>query len=241
MSGNGEHTRSTGSLIYQQSFRLEPSGSRASPAAVHWRVMLFIRIFFIIPVMSSKQHIRQHMRQRRRRLSPSAQQRAAESLCQQLLAMPEVKAARHIAAYWPSDGEISPLPLLRYLKDQKRLYLPVVLDGGCLHFKPYRSSRGLWRNRYRIPEPVGRRHVLAQQLDVVLMPLVAFDQRGNRLGMGGGYYDRSFAFKREQPWRSKPFLIGLAHSFQQQQVLSSDSWDVPVAAIVTERQVLRFY
>lgn len=71
------------------------------------------------------------------------------------------------------------------------------------------------------------------------MPLVGFDATGNRLGMGGGFYDRSFAFKRIQP-QQRPLLIGLAHSFQQLPQLPVASWDTPVDMVVTERAVFDF-
>src|SRR5687767_13746260 len=89
------------------------------------------------------------------------------------------------------------------------------------------------RNRFGIPEPTGRR-CAPQQLDLVLLPLVAFDRRGARLGMGGGFYDRTFAFLRVAG-RRKPRLVGLAHHFQEVAQLPREPWDVPLAAIVTER------
>ena len=180
------------------------------------------------------------MRKQRSALSAKAQQQAAWRLRQQLLTLPEIRRARSIAAYWASDGEINPLPALRALAQLgKRLYMPVVLVDGQLHFKRVRLVRGMRKNRYGIPEPVGKRRAQPQRLDMVLMPLVAFDAAGCRLGMGGGYYDRTFAFKRLQPWRRKPRLVGLAHAFQQVQQLQSDSWDVPVSAIVTDKSVFR--
>lgn len=94
-------------------------------------------------------------------------------------------------------------------------------------------------NRFGIPEPQqGPAHKLPTHLlDVVLMPLVGFDRAGSRLGMGGGFYDTTFAFKQQNP-KGKPLLIGLAHSCQEVDSLQADNWDIPLGAIATEKEVL---
>lgn len=154
--------------------------------------------------------------------------------------MPEIIRARHIAAYWPADGEISPLPLMdACMRKGKTVYLPRVLGSGQLVFRIFSGHRALKANRYGIPEPVSRFCHSAKKPDIVLMPLVAFDKKGNRLGMGGGYYDKTFAFKRQSLWRKKPLLIGLAHDFQEVAGLHRDDWDIPLSAIVTNTRVIR--
>lgn len=179
------------------------------------------------------------MRQRRRSLGARAALLRDQQLCRHLLALPLLQHCRHIAGYWPNDGEIGPLPALRHWHQQgKTVYLPQLLANKQLRFACWHGDvRGLRANRFGIPEPVQRRHVSGCQLDAVLMPLVAFDRNGNRLGMGGGYYDRSFAF-RLVGWRNRPLLIGLAHDFQQQPALPCESWDIPLDMIVTNRGVL---
>jgi 5-formyltetrahydrofolate cyclo-ligase len=95
----------------------------------------------------------------------------------------------------------------------------------------------LQENRFGIPEPCvpARALVRAQLLDLILVPLVAFDASGNRLGMGGGYYDRSLAFvAQRQHWR-KPHVVGLAYEFQRVARMPANAWDVPLAAVVTNR------
>jgi 5-formyltetrahydrofolate cyclo-ligase len=76
------------------------------------------------------------------------------------------------------------------------------------------------------------------ELDVVLVPLVAFDRHGTRIGMGGGYYDRGFAFRIAAP--PPPFLVGLAYHWQLHEPLDRRQWDVPLDAVITDRAVHRF-
>lgn len=190
--------------------------------------------------MQSKRDLRKILRTRRRTLTPQAQRLAARNLTRQLQRLPLFIRARHIAGHWPADGEISPLPFLRELQRQgKTVYLPEVLTNGQLGFRRFHIAAHLGQNRYGIPEPLSREHRFPQDLDIVLMPLVGFDRQGNRLGMGGGYYDRTFAFLRQQAWHRRPVLVGLAHDFQQVASLSHDDWDIPLQVIVTDTSVIR--
>jgi len=178
------------------------------------------------------------MRQRRRALSPRQQARAGEQLCQQLVRSPLFWRVRHLALYWPNDGEINPLPLAeRAWAMGKHCYLPVLRpwQPRRLWFLRWEPQQTLVPNRFGIPEPplkTGRR-LGAQHLDLVLMPLVAFDRGGGRLGMGGGFYDRTFAFKRR--CNTGPRLLGLAHSCQEVEALRRDNWDIPMDAVVTDQ------
>jgi 5-formyltetrahydrofolate cyclo-ligase len=94
-------------------------------------------------------------------------------------------------------------------------------------------------NRFGIPEPTSKgRHIRpARHLDVLLVPLVGFDSTGNRIGMGGGYYDRTLAFlNRRRQWR-RPRLIGIAHECQRVAAIEPRAWDVPLQAVATERRL----
>lgn len=187
---------------------------------------------------ADRRSIRREMRQRRRGLSPRQQRIAAETLARLLKRQPLFQRSRHIAFYMPNDGEMDPRRLLQVaLSLGKRCYLPVLHPSrsGHLWFLPYASDTPLSRNIFGIPEPVvgGARRIPAPALDLVFMPLVAFDSCGARLGMGAGYYDRTFAFKASQPGHS-PVLMGLAHSCQQANCLPTEPWDIPLAAIATD-------
>lgn len=117
-----------------------------------------------------------------------------------------------------------------------------VLHGRQLLFAPYTRGAGMVSNRFGIPEPAetGRAWLRGLQIDVALVPLVAFDPSGHRLGMGGGYYDRTFRFLlHRRHWR-RPALIGLAYEFQCVDAIARRAWDVPLDAVVTEVRVYHF-
>ncbi|NJM11104.1 MAG: 5-formyltetrahydrofolate cyclo-ligase [Synechococcaceae cyanobacterium SM1_2_3] len=160
-------------------------------------------------------------------------------MARQLNNWPVFAAARRIAGYWPCNGELDPLPLLeRAWAADQQVFLPVLSDNPpqSLRFAAYRLRRRSRRNRFNIPEPdiAPSEWLEPSALDLVLTPLVAFDLSGNRLGMGGGFYDRSFAFRRDYSLNQQPYLLGLAYQFQQVPVLQRQPWDVPLDAVVTE-------
>lgn len=151
--------------------------------------------------------------------------------------------ARYLAAYWPADGELDPRPLIRAaLKRGKRVYLPVLRRGfgpdagPRLWFARHLPGERMRVNRFGIPEPrisAGRLRPV-RRLDLLLLPLVGFDRAGRRIGMGGGYYDRTLAYLQTgRLWR-RPRLIGLAHECQRVRRIAARPWDVPLDAVVTE-------
>lgn len=188
--------------------------------------------------MAAASDIRRQMKQRRRALSPAQQRDMADALCRHLLCSHAYRNADSLAAYFPFGGEPDLRPLMkRALEDRKSVFLPVVRNGEYrLHFRPWTPTVAMRNNRYGIPEPAdpaGERP--PQSLDLVLTPLVAFDAHGNRLGMGAGFYDRSFAFKQQRRRMGMPLLVGTAWSFQQLDTIEAMPWDVPLDAVVTEQ------
>lgn len=183
------------------------------------------------------------MRKARRSLKPAQQRQHAKGLLSTLRQLTQFRRSKNIALYLASDGEISPEEVIRYCrKIGKQCYLPVLhpVRHNRLWFVAYNKDTVLINNIYGIKEPslikAPRRPAWA--LNLVLLPLVAFDDEGGRLGMGGGYYDRTFAFK--QSWRKDggTSLIGLAHDLQRADHLKTESWDIPLEGIATEK---RFY
>ena len=192
----------------------------------------------------SRPQLRRVLRLRRRALSRSQQRVAARNLYRQLAQSPQFRRARHIALYLPNDGEIDPRPLLAAAQKRgKHIYLPVLSAWPRTKMVFQRVSRHekLAGNRFRIlePRPQPKRQRKVWALDLVLLPLVGFDDRGGRLGMGGGFYDRSLAsLLRRKDWRT-PLLIGLAHECQKVDRLAVSRLDVPLSACVTDRRWYR--
>ncbi|MFP6850358.1 MAG: 5-formyltetrahydrofolate cyclo-ligase [Pseudomonas sp.] len=187
----------------------------------------------------SRAQLRRQLRTQRRSLSRHAQRQAAQGLYKQLAQHPLFRRAQHIALYLPNDGEIDPRPLLRAAQQRgKATYLPVLSPWprSKMVFQRIRAGEALRKNRFGIYEP--RRNRTQQRkvwaLDLVLLPLVGFDCHGARLGMGGGFYDRSLAYRSLRKSWHKPTLLGLAHACQQVERLTMASWDVPLQGTVTD-------
>lgn len=181
--------------------------------------------------------LRRALRDRRRALAPALRTAASAALRDQIARLPAFRRAARIGLYLASGGEIDPAPLRRLAhRLGKRCFLPVLhpLGQRRLYFVSWREGEPLVRNRFGIPEPRLRRPVPTWSLDLILVPLVAFDARGNRLGQGGGFYDRTLAGLRHRP-RRHPQTIGLAYAFQQVARLEPAPWDVPLHAVATER------
>lgn len=190
----------------------------------------------------SKQQIRSAMRRQRQSLSVARQQHNSQQLATQIARQAFFLRIRRIALYLANDGEINPDALLQLaIAAGKKIFLPVLhpFSHNRLHFLPHSPGQPLIVNRFGIGEPpLGRdKPVPPWCLDAVFFPLVAFDRSGNRLGMGGGFYDRTFA-RCHATHRFRPLFIGLAHSFQEVDSLPCEPWDIPLDAIATEAGVL---
>ncbi|WP_323644137.1 5-formyltetrahydrofolate cyclo-ligase [Pectobacterium versatile] len=185
---------------------------------------------------ASRQQIRQAVRQQRRLLTPEQQSRFAQQASERVMAHPKIIRADSVAVFLSFDGELDTHPLIQQLwQREKRVYLPVLhpFRSGHLLFLRYTPDTELVRNRLKIMEPrLDVCQVLPlPQLDVLLTPLVAFDHQGQRLGMGGGFYDRTLQYRN---YTSRgPYPIGLAHDCQQVDALPVESWDIPLPEIIT--------
>jgi 5-formyltetrahydrofolate cyclo-ligase len=187
-----------------------------------------------------KAELRKQLRAQRRALSIEARAEAAERLCQQVAATRLFRVSRRIACYWANDGEIEATRIIeRAQRLGKRVYLPVLsrVNHDRLWFARATADMQLQLNRFGIPEPrVAAAELLrAQALDLILVPLVGFDSAGNRLGMGGGFYDRSLGFLAQRRHWRKPHVVGLAYDFQRVERLPTNAWDIPLAEVVTDR------
>ena len=194
--------------------------------------------------ISAKSHsnaeIRQIKRKQRRLLSSSAQLQHAQALCQNTTKEKTWRYSQHIALYLANDSEIDPYLLIEHAHFMgKKIYLPILAPlKNSLYFAPYEAGGSLKLNRFKILEPVCQpsKWKTARQLDLLLLPLVAFDTHGNRMGMGGGFYDHTLAYMQHRRFCKKPTLVGLAHEIQKVGQLNSQSWDIPLDYIITEKR-----
>jgi 5-formyltetrahydrofolate cyclo-ligase len=153
--------------------------------------------------------------------------------------------SRRIAFYLAVRGEMDPAPIMHLaLRAGKSVFLPILRDRptNSLWFAPYTPQTNLTNNRFGIPEPEfkHRQLVMPWALDLVFVPLIAFDSHGNRMGMGGGYYDRTFAMRSRRDYLRGPTLVGLAHEFQQRPQLEVMPWDIPLDAVITQAAIYNF-
>jgi 5-formyltetrahydrofolate cyclo-ligase len=194
--------------------------------------------------ITDKSKIRKMIRDRRRGLTDQQREAGAFGLLNQLLALDDFHQSEMIAMYLVNDGEIDPLKVIHWCwKNNKQTFVPVVIQQGSnsLLFAEIKKETKLKENRYGIPEPDVDVNELVQAaaLDLVLMPLVAFDDFGNRVGMGGGFYDTTFEFIKDEEVR-KPLLIGIAHEVQKVEKIEVESWDIPLTRIVTGSKIYGF-
>ena len=183
-----------------------------------------------------RSQIRKQIRSTRRNLAEAQQVADAAKLFTHLIQHAKVKEALHIGISLASDGEIDTHEFIKWCWAQKKhVYLPVIhpFSKGHLLFLEYTPETDMVVNKYGISEPkLTQLHACAmKKLDLVFTPLVAFDLQGNRIGMGGGYYDRMLS-----PWfkeKKGAYPIGLAHDCQQVTSLPIEKWDIPLPEIIT--------
>ncbi|MBN3564641.1 5-formyltetrahydrofolate cyclo-ligase [Aliamphritea spongicola] len=187
-----------------------------------------------------RQNLRREMRRKRRGLSEQQHKLASQGLLRTIRRLPAFKKSKNVAIYLASDGEIDAKPIIDLCWSLgKNCYLPILhpVKHNRLWFMPYTPRTRLHNNKYKILEPaeVKQPRRPAWAMDLVLLPLVAFDPQGGRLGMGGGYYDRTFSFK--QKWRQGggTKMIGLAHDLQKVEKLEIASWDIPLEGIASDQ------
>jgi 5-formyltetrahydrofolate cyclo-ligase len=235
----GVHVRSTGSPIYCRNHHLEPLGSRVKLPAVS-RGALRKKSQ---AMNNAKQTLRNRIRAKRQALPPSHQHRASRAILKRLSKHPLFINSQNIAFYLANDGEIDPSFIIKQAWNMgKQVFLPILSPlNEQLYFAPYKPDSEMKINRFGINEPVcqARQWLRAHQLDVLFLPLVAFDKKGNRLGMGGGFYDRSLAYLSSRKVFKKPQLIGLAHELQQLDNIHHEKWDIPINQIITEKLIIK--
>ena len=182
------------------------------------------------PPFSKQSAIRQHYLQLRRNISTSQQRRASQSVCEQILSSPDYKRSHHIAAYVSVGNEIDLDAFIQQaVLDKKKVYLPRIVETN-IELTLYTGKADLVANRFGILEPPkDGASICAEQIDLIYLPLVAFDKHGHRVGMGGGYYDRYLCRVKND---LTPTRIGVAHALQEVDDCLANEWDVALHKVI---------
>ena len=176
-----------------------------------------------------RRDLRHSMNNKRKNLTTEYVESISVKVCENVKELDCFKQARKIASYIAVNGEINPATLEN---PQIEFSYPVIQKSGNLKF--FHSNESLVTGKYGIPEPADGIEEEIETLDLVIVPLVAADIAGNRVGHGAGYYDKTFD---PEKLSKRPKLVGLGHDFQVFQSIQPEVWDVPLDVVVTENNV----
>ncbi|WP_171257406.1 5-formyltetrahydrofolate cyclo-ligase [Acinetobacter towneri] len=186
--------------------------------------------------------LRKQLRQQRRAVTPNQQQQAQQAVLQRLIRLPKFQYAKKVGVYLDAFGEIHTQRIIEYCFVQgKQVYLPMICNMNQ-QLVWVEISRHQYINKRFSHHPLGMKEPMASRgkhvshLDLLIMPLLACDKYGTRIGMGGGYYDRTLASAPQRPYR-----LGIAHDFQLIHAnLPRKNWDQPLDALLTPECFLQF-
>ena len=192
---------------------------------------------------NSRPLLRQKIRDLRKTITPEQRDHYSSQLIDQFTKNPKIKEAQCVALYISVDGEIDTNGVIEWcLARNKKVAVPVLhpFSKGNLLFLNYDKNTVMVKNRYNIPEPELNVQIVIplSKIDIMFTPLVAFDSKGNRLGMGGGYYDRTLQDYHNT--KQGPYPIGLALDIQEVGTLPTEIWDVPLPEIITPTRNIIF-
>lgn len=200
--------------------------------------LVFVSMSYTPLYASARNTLRTEIRLRRNNLTTEQQKHFALQAAERVATHSRIQSSKTISVFLSFDGELNTAPLIdRLWREGKQLCLPVLhpFSAGNLLFLRYTPETALIRNRLKILEPQldVTQVIPLSQLDIILTPLVAFDSTGQRLGMGGGFYDRTLKHWQE----GGPYPIGLAHDCQHVDALPAEHWDVPLPEVITPHTV----
>jgi len=183
--------------------------------------------------MNNKSLIRNRLNQLRANLTSVQVTLLSQQILENISKSEVFKNSECIAIYSAQKNEVD---LSNLIQTNKRFCLPVVRSDNVMTFHQYDKNTVLSKNQYGILEPHNALIVNADEIDLCLVPLVGFNRNGDRLGMGGGYYDRYFANNKNH---LKPVILaGIAYDFQEDGTIVSESWDVPLDRVFTNNEVI---
>lgn len=178
--------------------------------------------------LDPKATLRRELRAQRAHIPRDERERAAADVARVLQRCPAFRRARRIGIYLAHGSELDTGPLIALCRSlRKQLCVPLTGRDGRMHFVRYDACTPLRPGAFGISRPARATRVALATLDLILLPLVGFDDRGRRLGAGGGYYDRLLAA------RPRARLIGCAFDSQRVAQLPADAWDVPLDGVLT--------
>ena len=185
--------------------------------------------------MSIKENIRFKKRYERSLLSQAHVDRLSDNFLSQWMKLSNELSYNSIAVYYPFDNEASPLAIISYLHSKrKKVLLPIIQkNSSTLLFANYHSKTELIKNNFGISEPREKEFYNSTDIDIAIIPCVAFNTRLFRLGMGGGYYDRTFAEKQST------IYIGLAYSFQFDDQSFEERHDIKMDYVITQKDIMK--
>ncbi len=172
----------------------------------------------------------------RRSMDDVARSEASTIIAERIIRSHEFNACKNIACYLSTYDEVDPSAIIgRAWRAKKRVFAPVIDNRGGMKFRCLTPDTQLERNFFGIWEPVSGPFVAAKTIDIILTPVVAFDNDRHRIGMGGAYFDRCFAFLRNRRFWYKPKLVGLAFDCQEVEKITPNPWDIQLYCIYTEK------
>ncbi len=184
----------------------------------------------------SRNQLRKIFLNYRNQLTPADIQLSSYSIFEKAIQIVKQHNAKHIAVYFSVKGEVQTQKLVEYFWTANlHVYLPIVrATQNDLIFRPYNRNSELIKNRFGIPELKISKDTVDMKdcLDLIFVPLVAFDKNCDRLGMGGGYYDRTL-----QLLNRNTLTVGLAYGWQEISHLSTEEWDIPLDMVITDERI----
>jgi len=191
--------------------------------------------------MNTKDSLRKEISLKRKNLSKKERLDSEESLVQLWESTGDSYKQNKVALYWPINGEVATNALISYFfSNGSKCFLPVISnneENKLIDFALFEEQSRLVKNRFGIPEPNKSKIIDLNQLDIIFLPCVCFDSRGNRIGMGGGFYDKTLSYLSK---KEKTKLIILAYDFQEVESCLPESHDIKADACLTPNQYLNF-
>lgn len=171
----------------------------------------------------------------RREMHPDVRAKSSAKICQRVIRSHVFSSSHAIACYLPMDDEVDTRDVIeRAWSANKRIFVPVLRKRGKMLFREIRPESTLERNFFGLWEPVTGDFISPRNLDLVITPAVAFDEKNNRIGMGSGYFDRCFSFLRHRKHWLRPKLVGVAFECQRTEEISPNAWDIPLFRVISD-------